>query len=40
VFRYRLQGYQIDLMLRPVSQGPEPRHNPKPGDSTSPRRGA
>ncbi|WP_328707267.1 type VI secretion system lipoprotein TssJ [Citreicoccus inhibens] len=40
VFRYRLQGYQIDLMLRPISQGPEPRHNPQAGDEPSPRRGA
>ncbi|QSQ24829.1 type VI secretion system lipoprotein TssJ [Pyxidicoccus parkwayensis] len=38
VFRYRLQGYQIDLMLRPVTQAPEPEPQPK-GDSASPRRG-
>lgn len=40
VFRYRLQGYQIDLMLRPVSQGPEQQPHPNSGDSASPRRGA
>lgn len=37
VFRYRLQGYQIDLMLRPVTQAPESQ--PQVGDSASPRRG-
>jgi type VI secretion system protein VasD len=37
VFRYRLQGYQIDLMLRPVSRAPELQ--PRVGDAASPRRG-
>jgi type VI secretion system protein VasD len=36
VFRYRLQGYQIDLMLRPVTQAPATQ--PQAGDSASPRR--
>ncbi len=40
VFRYRLQGYQIDLLFRPLSQGPARQSNPKQGDSASPRRGA
>ncbi|MCP3144834.1 type VI secretion system lipoprotein TssJ [Pyxidicoccus sp. QH1ED-7-1] len=39
VFRYRLQGYQIDLMLRPVTRAPEPRIPPSAGDRVSPRRG-
>lgn len=36
VFRYRLQGYQIDLLLRPVTRAPEPQ--PQAGDTASPRR--
>ncbi|GEL72105.1 hypothetical protein MVI01_38890 [Myxococcus virescens] len=39
VFRYRLQGYQIDLMFRPMTQAPEPRLQPQAGDGVSPRRG-
>jgi type VI secretion system protein VasD len=37
VFRYRLQGYQIDLLFRPITQAPESQ--PQAGDSASPRRG-
>lgn len=40
VFRYRLQGYQIDLMFRPLSVAPERHNNPESGDRESPRRGA
>lgn len=41
-FRYRLQGYQIDLMLQPPfsSWAPEPVQNPSPGEKPEPRRGA
>lgn len=39
VFRYRLQGYQIDIMLRPITRAPEPPIQPSAGDPASPRRG-
>ncbi len=45
VFRYRLQGYQIDLLFRPITQAPTraptraPEVQPQAGDSASPRRG-
>ncbi|MCY1021798.1 type VI secretion system lipoprotein TssJ [Pyxidicoccus sp. MSG2] len=41
VFRYRLQGYQIDLLFRPITQAPTraPESQPQAGDSASPRRG-
>ena len=40
--RYRLQGYQIDLMLQPPvsSWAPEPSQQPSPGVTPEPRRGA